>query len=244
MELLTVSNPKVMKGQKKGYLTAILHLAPSTMSGYNVCPLASRGCKDACLNTAGRGGMFSGEVTKDLAGGDMVKMIKSGRLHNVIQSARIRKTHEFFENRDKFLATLEKEIGIVIKRAAQKNLIPAIRLNGTSDIRWENTGIIQKFPDIQFYDYTALPNRRNLPANYHLTFSRKEDNDVNVKIAIENGMNVAVVFDKVPATWNGLPVINGDETDLRFLDPKNVIVGLKAKGKGKKDTSGFVIISK
>jgi len=44
----------------------------------------------------------------------------------------------------------------------------------------------------------------------------------------------------MPETYEGTPVFNGDDSDLRFLDPKGVVVGLYAKGKAKKDTSGFV----
>lgn len=242
MKLLTVGNPKLVKGQKQGYLSFVLHLAPSTLSGYNVCPMASNGCAAACLNTAGRGGIF-----------------KKGESTNNIQRARIRSTVMFFENRAEFMATLVNDIRLGIKQAQKLNLIPVFRLNGTSDIRWETVevtvdgitynNIMGLFPTVQFYDYTKLNNRRNLPHNYHLTFSRSESNDSDVDMVINgiegvrtsSDMNIAVVFDKLPATYLGRPVINGDETDLRFLDPRRVIVGLKAKGKGKRDLSGFVV---
>lgn len=233
MKLLTTGNPKLMKGQKKGYLSFVLHLAPSDLSGYNVCPMASDGCRSACLNTAGRGGIF-----------------KKGESTNVIQQARIRKTIMFFQQRDTFMQQLVKDIQLGIKQAESKNMIPVFRLNGTSDIRWENIAvgafdnIMAMFPTVQFYDYTKLPNRRDLPANYHLTFSRSESNDMNVYRAIAGNTNIAVVFDKLPDTYLGRSVVNGDETDLRFLDPKGVIVGLKAKGKAKKDNSGFTILTK
>ena len=245
MKLLTVGNPKLVKGQKQGYLSFVLHLAPSTLSGYNVCPMASAGCAAACLNTAGRGGIF-----------------KKGESTNNIQKARIRRTVMFFEQRDAFMATLVNDIKLGIKQAEKLNLVPVFRLNGTSDIRWETVevtiggitynNVMGLFPTVQFYDYTKLNNRRNLPANYHLTFSRSESNDTDVNMVINgiegirtsSDINIAVVFDKLPATFLGRPVINGDETDLRFLDPRRVIVGLKAKGKAKKDNSGFTILSK
>ena len=222
MKLLSSGNPKTLKGQKKGYMTYILHLAPSDLSGYNTCPMASPGCRGACLNTAGRGRF------------------------DKIQVARIRKTRLFFEDRDTFMDQLVKDIEAGIREADRKGLIPVIRLNGTSDIRWENYGIIQKFPHIQFYDYTKIPNRRNLPKNYHLTFSRSESNDSKVADAIANGMNVAVVFSArkgqpLPKKYNGIKVVDGDETDLRFLDPRGSIVGLRAKGDAKKDNSDFVV---
>ena len=165
MKLLTVGNPKIAKGEKLGYLTAILHLAPHTMSGYNTCPMATAGCSSACLNTAGRGGMFAGCKTAHLSGSEMVNDIKSGNLVNFIQAARIRKTRMFFEHRVTFLSQLENEIRNFVKLAKKHGLTPVIRLNGTSDLRWENYGIIQKFPTLQFYDYTKIPNRRNLPSN-------------------------------------------------------------------------------
>jgi hypothetical protein len=231
MSLLTVGNPKLMKGLKKGYLSSVLHLAPADLSGKNTCPKATAGCKAACLNTAGRGGIF-----------------KKGETTNVIQKARIRKTISFFEDREQFMFDLVKEITNTIKKAKKLSLIPVFRLNGTSDLSWEKyevadgKNIFEMFPEVQFYDYTKVLGRKvkHIP-NYHLTFSKADGNDMDVRIAASNGMNVAAVFHKLPENYIGRPVINGDETDLRFLDPKGVIVGLKAKGKAKKDTSGFVI---
>jgi hypothetical protein len=225
MKLLTVGNPKLMKGEKKGYLSFVLHFAPADLSGKEVCPKRTAGCTFGCLNTAGRGGIM-----------------KAGETTNVIQKARIRKTKQFFDNRSGFLSELEQEIGKAIKHAEKKGLIPVFRLNGTSDLSWEKYGIIEKFPQVQFYDYTKVPGRKvKHLSNYHLTFSKAESNDLDVSLALSNGMNVAVVFKQLPEVYRGRTVINGDETDLRFLDPKNVIVGLKAKGKAKKDTSGFVV---
>lgn len=229
MSLLTVGNPKILKGTAFGYLTAILHLAPGRLSGFNVCPGASLACLDACLNTAGRGGI-----------------IKKGETTNTIQKARLRKTLAFFNETETFMLQLAKEIGNIVKLANKHGLTPAIRLNGTSDIRWENekvgnfANLMEMFPNVIFYDYTKLANRRNLPPNYRLTFSLSESNDVSAEQALAAGMNVAVVFRNLPPTFMGRPVIDGDVSDLRFLDPMGVIVGLKAKGKAKKDTSGFV----
>ena len=225
MKLLSTGNPKLLKGEKKGYMSFVLHLAPANLSGKETCPKRTVGCTAACLNTAGRGGIF-----------------KKGESTNVIQQARIRKTKMFFENRDQFLADLENDIRLGIKQAEKQGFIPAFRLNGTSDIAWEKYGIIEKFPDVQFYDYTKMRNRKVAHLkNYHLTFSKADGNDMDVRLAAAAGMNVAAVFRNVPETYIGRTVINGDDTDLRFLDPKGVVVGLKAKGKAKKDTSGFVV---
>jgi len=233
MKLLTVGNPKIAKGEKLGYMTSILHLAPSWLSGFNTCPMATAGCSAACLNTAGRGGI-----------------IKRGETTNAIQKARIAKTLRFFNERDAFMTQLVKEINNAIKLAAKHDLIPVFRLNGTSDIRWETiavagaSNIFELFPTVQFYDYTKIPNRRNIPANYDLTFSLAEDNDRKALAARNLKMNIAVVFKSVPSHFLVgnvmVPVIDGDASDLRFLDPKGVIIGLKAKGKAKNDTTGFV----
>jgi hypothetical protein len=168
-------------------------------------------------------------------------MFKRGENTNMIQEARIRKTKMFFEDREAFMAQLEKDIKLGIKQAAKLGLTPVFRLNGTSDLAWEKYGIIEKFPGVQFYDYTKVLGRKvaHLP-NYHLTFSAADGNDSDVQKAVAQGMNVAAVFDKLPAEYMGRPVINADDTDLRFLDPKGVIAGLKAKGRAKKDTTGFV----
>ncbi len=224
MKLLSTANPKIQKGTKLGYLSFILHLAPATLSGKETCPKRTAGCTSACLNTAGRGGMF-----------------KRGENTNMIQQARIRKTRMLFEQRDAFMAQLEKDIKLGIKQAAKLGLTPVFRLNGTSDLAWEKYGIIEKFPQVQFYDYTKVLGRKVAHLqNYHLTFSAADGNDADVAKAVAQGMNVAAVFDKLPETYMGKSVINADEHDLRFLDPKGVIAGLKAKGKAKKDTTGFV----
>ena len=154
--LLTTSNFKTNKGKKFGYLTAILHLAPSDLSGYNVCPAATEGCRAACLNTAGQGGMIAGSA--GMCGSDLFTAIKLGRLVNRVQTARIRKTHDFFQNRIAFVNQLVREVANHVKLAKKHNLIPCVRLNGTSDIRWETVrvpshgkrNIMEVFPDVQF----------------------------------------------------------------------------------------------
>jgi hypothetical protein len=250
MKLLTIGNPKTAKGEAQNYLTAILHLAPARMSGYNVCPGASKACEAVCLNTAGRGGMIEG--AGKMTGVELVSAIRSGTATNRIQQSRIRKTKQFFEARDVFIRQLIRDIESVIRKAQKQGLTPAIRLNGTSDIRWENVTndkgltLFQLFPDVQFYDYTKLLNRTNIPANYHLTFSRSEEHVTDtIKGVLKRGMNVAVVFrtKELPKMYLGRPVINGDSTDLRFLDgvSSTVVVGLKAKGKARHDKSGFVV---
>lgn len=228
-KLLNVdANAKTVKGQKKGYTTGVLYLAPADLSGYQVCPGSSAGCREACLNTAGRGRM------------------------SPVQKARLQKTKMLFEHEKEFMLELESDIRKFVNWATKKGFVPVVRLNGTSDLLWEKKSFIgsdgkkypnmmSRFPEIQFYDYTKLAGRKNLPKNYHLTFSLHESNDSRSKKAIQNGMNVAVVFrGDLPKKYIGLKVLNGDETDLRFLDKKNSIVGLKAKGKAKKDTTGFV----
>jgi hypothetical protein len=229
-KLLSTANPKIQKGTKLGYLSFILHLAPADLSGRNTCPKATAGCKAACLNTAGRGGMF-----------------KKGENTNMIQKARIRKTQYFYEARDYFMMDLVKDIEKGIKMAKKLGLTPVFRLNGTSDLSWEkytinDKNIFELFPDVQFYDYTKVLGRKVAKyKNYFLIFSKADGNDSDVAEAILQGMNVAAVFDKVPEDYMGRPVINADEHDLRFLDDKGVIAGLKAKGRAKKDYSGFVI---
>jgi hypothetical protein len=261
MNLLTIGNPKIEKGTKRGYLTAILHLAPAKLSGFNVCPKATAGCAAACLNTAGRGGM--GLDANGL---------------NTIQRARIRKTRQVMNRgtRGEFLAMLVKDIERLQAKAARDGLTPAVRLNGTSDLRWETMPVTRNgaeyphifaaFPDLIFYDYTKLSNRRidGIP-NYSLTFSLADGNRNDAIAALRAGVNVAVVVRdpanpgrrklNLPQVWiardeHGRAIrksialtIDGDESDLRFLDPQGKRgrwVMLRAKGRAVKDTSGFV----
>lgn len=202
-------------------MTAIMHLAPHTQSGFNVCAYASEGCSKACLYFQGR-----------------------GRMDNV-QNARLRKTKAFFNDRVDFMQRLSSDIDAVVRKAKRENMKPCIRLNGTSDIPWErvpfegHANIMDAYPDVQFYDYTKRPDRQQLD-NYHLTFSLAEDNDERAKKMLKKGINVAVVFKEVPKSFWGYPVHDGDDTDLRFTDPKRHIIGLKAKGSAKNDKTGFV----
>ena len=236
------TNAKTVKGDGSEYLTAILYMTPykvwvETLGRYsNSCPMAEQaGCIDACLNTAGRGAF------------------------NNVQSARMRKAQWFHNDRQGFLAQLIVDIDKFRNYCKKRDIQPCVRLNGTTDIRWElmtyagEKNIFEIFPDVQFYDYTKIANRKvkDIP-NYHLTWSYSNANPEYAKLldkAIEQGMNAAVVFrsdfirikPKCWHTWQGYPVIDGDKDDLRFLDPKGGhIVALYAKGAAKKDQTGFV----
>jgi hypothetical protein len=231
MSLLSVNaDSKTIKGTKLGILTGILYLAPSNESGaINTCPNASAGCRAACLFTAGRGAF------------------------NSVKNARIAKTLKFVADREAFLRELIVDITALVRKAKKQDMKPAIRLNGTSDLAWESfkvdgKNLMEHFPDVQFYDYTKSPSRMGrfatgqMPVNYHLTFSRSEENAEAVSNVLKTTGNVAVVFrGQLPATYQGRPVINGDESDVRFGDAAQVIVGLVQKGKARKDASGFVV---
>ena len=233
--LLSVSaDAKTVKGETLGFLTGILYLAPATTTKWNTCSMAAiAGCDKACLYTAGRGAMS-----------------------NVAQG-RINKTIWFFTERNSFMQQLAKNVRSLKVKAKNKQLTLLIRLNGTSDIRWETVGftdadgteyvnIFEAFPEVQFYDYTKIANRKDIPANYDLTFSYSgvEGFQPFVEKAQSSGMRMAVVFRKVediPQTFRGIPVVSGDQSDVRHLDEQGVIVALYAKGKAKLDQSGFVV---
>lgn len=236
MHYLTTENAKTTKGESLGFLTGILYLAPAYVSGVlNVCTHASEQCRATCLYSAGRGAFSN------------------------VQEARIRKTREFAADAKLFVEKLADDIQSVCRMASAQRLTPAIRLNGTSDLPWHKLAgykgatLMQRFPSVQFYDYTKDWMRAqeyvagNLPANYHLTFSRSEDNQERAIRLLQSGrMNVAAVFNlpksaPFPVQFLGAPVISGDEHDLRFMDAKGAVVGLRAKGKAKGATAGFVV---
>ena len=239
MKLLNQGNAKTLKGEALGYRTFGLHLSPANKSGFNVCQWSSEGCRAACLDTAGRGCMSN------------------------VQTARINKTKRFFKDNFGFMSDLRIEIGKAIISAGKKQMIPCFRLNLTSDIPWENVrkgrtvnpqlvrplNVMEEFPNVSFYDYTKGFTRmmdwlyHKMPKNYHLTFSRSEEtSEYKMKTILELGGNVAVVFrGSLPKKYLGYKVVNGDENDLRFKDPKGVIVGLVEKGLAKKDETGFVV---
>jgi len=223
------NNAKTVKGDGSEYMTGIMYMKPykTVYKGkvHNICAMADKAkCHEGCLNIAGRGQM------------------------NVVQRGRERKTMFYLSDRIGFMDTLVNDLHTFSRRQRNNGIQPCVRLDGTSDL-----GLAAKmadvFPEIQFYDYTKVIKRayQNRPLNYHITLSYSEadaDYAEQVLQAVhDTGVNAAVVFrDKIPATFKGLPVINGDADDLRFLDPKGVIVGLLAKGKkAKQDKSGFVI---
>jgi hypothetical protein len=233
--MFTSGNPKTDKNLKieslKKYWIKRLNLAPASISGFNTCASASEGCRNACLHEAGNP-VFMPQKTL----------------------GRVNRTLLYFKDRARFLSMITKEIRNHEKNCKKHNLKPVIRLNTTSDIMWENHKIFELFPNVQFYDYTKHFKRMikflrgELPKNYHLTFSRNEANDKETMEVLRHGGNVAIVFRKnLPEYYQGYKVVSGDEHDLRFLDDKNVIVGLKEKltlnknGKLDKDNSGFVV---
>lgn len=231
-KLLTRSNTKLEKSAERGWISFGMHLSPHTLSGRNTCPHASPGCAAACLNTAGHGAF------------------------QFTQRARLARTRWFFSDRASFMEQLISEIRNGVKYAAKKGMRPCFRLNLTSDLAWESIKapdgrtVLEHFPDVQFYDYTKSVSRvlRSLnpadgwPPNYHLTFSRSETNDIQVGKVLAARGSVAVVFaGSLPRRWTDRKVVDGDRDDLRFLDPRNVIVGLKMKGRAIYDASGFVV---
>ena len=241
--MLTISNPKTRKGEARGYLTGVLMLAPSRNArGADVCLDASPGCRAACLYKAGRGAM---QRTQD---------------------ARIRRTVYFLNAPKPFMADLDKSIGALVRKATREGLEPVVRLNGTSDIAWETIhdddghNVMERFPGVQFYDYTKSPGRALLaiadrancwPGNYHLTFSRSEENDAQCFEVLRAGGSVAVVGSYDSANWwwrnaNGIDayglLVDGDANDLRFLDDPCSIVVLRPKGPALHDRTGFVLL--
>lgn len=208
---------KTIKGVKYGYLTGIMYLQPSL----ELCPYSTEGCRSSCLWTSGRGQM------------------------TVVQKARQKRTADFKRNRQKFFLRLIGEIILLQKRAIREKMACCVRLNGTSDIDF--TPIVNYFEgsECRFYDYTknfwkvVFNNQKK----YYLVYSRHEHTKTwqlwLLKLLRKNS---AVVFKgNLPKSYKGIKVIDGDESDLRFLDPKGVIVGLHAKGRGKKDTTGFAV---
>ena len=249
MELLTIDNdPKTSKGRKLGYITGVQYLAPEKLASkalgkpVNLCAYASNGCAEACLFTSGRG------------------------VFDDVRQARINRTILFMTDRSAYWEKLIRELQSLERKAKRENLKPVARPNGTSDVKWESTpvvinnvkianNIMELFPHIQFMDYTKAPYHKrpteSLPSNYDLTFSRSEKNEHEVLENLRNGRRVAVVYSTKP---HGTPpkryhavdgsrwkVINGDLSDIRFNDPNGVVVHLYAKGKARKDTSGFVV---
>jgi hypothetical protein len=231
--LLSVGkDAKTVKGEKFGYLTGILYMQPASLSGVNLCRGSSAGCREACLFSAG-----------------MAKF-------PAVKKGRARKTAMFLNQPEEFMKALKADVALLEKQAKKKGMGAVVRLNGTTDIPWEEhtidgLTIFEHFPNVNFMDYTKILKRMLKGSaalahpNYHLTFSRSEANERHARLVMSIGGNVAVVFagKTLPKTFLRKRVVNGDESDLRFLDKKGVVVGLYAKGKAKKDTSGFVVIN-
>jgi hypothetical protein len=251
VKLLNIdANAKTVKGRKRGYMTAVLYLLQGNRSGHNICAMHEVAeCLGPCLGEAGRGGIAAGRQTFTAPNGEQIP-------DNAIQRARLERTLFFIYEQAQFMGQLVREIRAFIARAKRLGLIPVIRLNGTSDIRWEDipvegkANIFALFPRVMFYDYTKIPNRRHALAvkNYRLTFSYSHAPAFAPIVAravstYGAGVNYAAVFagKTLPAHFLGRDVINGDESDLRFLDRPGVVVGLIAKGKARRNPGTFVV---
>ena len=248
--LLTIGNPKTLKSAKLGYLTAVLHLSPSDSSGFQVCPAAAMAnCIDPCLTTAGRGGIAKDNATFNPHGVVLPD--------NAVQRARIRRTRLFFTDRAEFMRLLALDIAKAEHYAASFGLTLVVRPNGTSDIAWENVpcgdhaSLFAAFPHLQFYDYTKIATRTRttrMIANYFLALSYSGASAAYLKSLSKGDTSapLAVVFstkkgEPLPLEFLGREVVNGDDHDLIFLHGPNVIIGLIAKGRARRDTSGFVV---
>lgn len=225
-KLLAVSSDaKTVKGEKRGHLSGIMYLAQGDLSGYEVCAGRTPACFGECLGGKGRAESYTS-----------------------IGESRINKTIMFFEHRDAFMAMLTRDINRLVNKAAREGMIPCVRPNGTSSINWDRklgssrVNIFKMYENIQFYDYSEQIKqmrkylRGDMPNNYHLTFSRKENNWDECEEVLTSGGNVAAVFgvlkgESLPNQYMGYKVIDADKDDLRFLDPTGVICGLRPKGR-------------
>jgi hypothetical protein len=227
-----ISNGGTNAKTKKNFLeTHILYMSPYTQNskGVNLCPNATQSCILACLFTAGRGAF------------------------NSIQEARKNRTEMYLNNRQEFCEQIAKELRLLNKKAEKKGGKIAVRLNGTSDLdlisivnNRVGIDILNDFPNLEFYDYTKILGKvlKYKGSRYTLTFSRTESNEDDAFRALLSGTNVAVVFDHkkpMPNSYLGSKVVDGDEADDLMLNLEGVVLGLKAKGKAKKDTFGFVV---
>lgn len=225
--LFTVANPKTQKGESLGYLTAVLHLAPANQAGLGtVCAKSTPECRDLCLYYAGRGAF------------------------SAVKAARIRRTKEYKADPSGFALKLIEEVDYWKRHAKRKGMKLAVRINGTSDLPKLANAVHLGSTHNLFYDYTKIPFAWDVAPGVHYTFSRSERNEAECIQAIDHGLNVTVVFStkkgeplpkrfKLGASW--YPVIDGDQHDLRFLDPQGVVVGLRAKGRARKHVGGFVV---
>lgn len=232
------SNAKLRKSKGTDWLLYGLSFAPAEMGGYQVCSSSTPGCRKCCIFTSGNGqypSVWRGRLARKLA---------------------------WFQNRDAFKEKLLFELRLAQRLASRKGKNLGVRLNVFSDVMWERQfpEIFRRFPNVQFYDYTKHHNRmmrfirgdKSFPKNYYLTFSRSEDNVGACLEVLDAGRNVSVPFtiNKVmhpeinvpmPREFMGYPVFNGEENDLRFLDPQRHVIGIKTKGMGFWDDSGFVV---
>jgi len=248
MWLLTVDNPKVMKGSKRGVLTGVLHLLPAQEYtrlaalngdpvGENLCPWAGA-CKASCLNTAGRGGI-------------PMARYEGTAFANNVQHGRYKRTRLLHADPDLFRRRLEADIDSLVAWGRANDLDVALRLNGTSDVHWERRfpGLAGFLSDrgVVRYDYTKDPARALTGTvdgvRYTYSLDKGAAREAIARLVLRQGGNVAVVVTRsapLPATWWGFPTVDGDETDLRHLDPPGHVVLLRAKGKARADRSGFV----
>lgn len=249
--IISMSNPKLLKSRGVKVYSGVVHMLPAReydrlrvahnlpALGVNACPFAGM-CKATCLNTAGRGGIPMATYAA-----------AASPLRNNVEDGRFRRSHAFYTNRPAFIATLFRDMRRLVKHAAEQDMVPALRLNGTSDIDWS-----RDYPEvvgyavglgITLYDYTKRPVDYDATSPVHHTYS-VDVSPARVRRAVaymQAGGTAAVVFatpkgQALPATWQGFPVVDGDLTDARFLDPRGVVVGLHAKGKAKRDRTGFV----
>lgn len=210
---------KIRASYNHNVATYCIYLAPSNMSGYKVCPNDTY-CKQFCLNASGN---------------NKADILARGVENSRINQSRVKKTKLFYENREMFMAIMVMEILKEKERAEKNGMDFAIRINGTSDLspeifKYQGKNILELFPQIQFYDYTKMPNRIKLMQkykNYDLTFSFNGHNWNECAEFMSHGGKAAVVFEgNLPKSYRGFEVVDGNQYDMRYLDPSGTIIGL------------------
>ena len=214
------SSTKVELGQGFGYFTSVLYLAPARLSGYEVCGGRSVECTRGCLSH------------------------QSGHLA-FHQAGSIFKTWWFFTDKEEFQTAAIAELHAAMSKAKRKGFKFAVRMNGTSDIPFKKVYQWAEENDVQCYEYTKL---KSVIVRYldrddmvHRTYSIDETQASFsfAKTFCELGGNASIVIpsarkakaEAIAALQDlDLPIVDGDEHDLRFRDPVGAIAYLKAKG--------------
>ncbi len=232
-------NPKLEKGENYKYFSIGLSLSPANLAGLGeMCPFRSWACTTMCLNDSGQGEKWDKAPFSAPQEFRKKRTLIFVKMQDEFWNLTVRATRNALKKVDKMDGfKLCVRMNVLSDKSWESIKVPEDSRNPETNKAHPN--IMSAFKNVEYYDYSKNFDRfykylkgGAFPKNYSLTFSLSESNLAAALWVLKNGGNVAIPYDttankvntelsrwhRLPPWWCGYRVIDGDISDMRFLD--------------------------